>query len=158
MNIFKKIGSFASTSWKDFSELYGDQQMLEVSLKKEEGGDENDQTVITSSSESGGDGSSFELRKRPEMEIAAKKNGQGFFRRHFSKRKLKQQIQLVDDPRSPTTAFARTPIQAFEVAERGKIFYNKVLFIFNSKCISIYSRHFVSLQCSRHAKHGKVGR
>lgn len=158
MNIFKKIGSFASTSWKDFSELYGDQQALEVSLNAvpQECGDESNETALTTSStasEGAGDGSSFELRKRPETEIAAKKNGQGFFRRHFSKRKLKQkQIHLLDDPRSPTSAFARTPIQAFEVTEQGKFFLLVIslLFLTKNKCL-LYSKHFVSLQCARHA-------
>lgn len=125
MNIFKKIGSFATTSWKDFSELYTEQQqqqqqqqpMLEMSSQEYDGSNDS---VNSANDQKKQDDGSFELRKRSEKEIVAKKNSHGFFRRHFSKKKLLQ-IHLLDDPRSPTTAFARTPIQAIEIAEQADI-------------------------------------
>lgn len=107
MNIFKKIGSFATSSWKDFSEY---QQALNETT---------DVTVTDSVSNTGDKLSkegSFELRKRDEKDVLAKKAVQGFFRKRFSKKKLQM---ILDDPRSPTTDFARTPIQKLNSTDAG---------------------------------------
>ena len=108
MNIFKKFGSFASNSWKDFSEYY-DQHQLEV--------DKSNGKLAKESS--------FELRKRNEGEVVAKKAAHGFFRKHFSKKKL----QNLQDPRSPTTEFDRTPIQTFEPNDSG--IHEPTIFLMN---------------------------
>ena len=88
MNLFKRFGSFASNSWKEFSDYY--EQPLEAADVTDGKGPKD---------------SSFELRKRPEEDVVAKKAAHGFFRKRFSK------LQLVDDPRSPTIDFERTPLQ-----------------------------------------------
>ncbi|KAJ6219736.1 hypothetical protein RDWZM_005548 [Blomia tropicalis] len=90
MNIIKKISSFASNSWKEFSDLND--------LQTESSTATSNETKLPV-----GD-SSFEVIRRSEQEICQKKVSNGFFRKRFSKKKL------LIDPRSPTIEFQRTPI------------------------------------------------
>lgn len=77
MDFIKRMGSFAASSWKDFSD-YCDQKTSEA-----------------------------EDVECKEDDFVPRKPAGGFFRKRFSKKKL----LTLSDPRSPTTAFERTPIQ-----------------------------------------------
>ena len=97
MNFIKRVGSFAFSSWRDFSDYHHDQKTLDLDCSEDTQSDKTNISDIKIEKE-GDDHVDDIIRRKPLH---------GFFKKRFSKKKL----VVLDDPRSPTKEFERTLIQ-----------------------------------------------
>lgn len=97
MSIFKRIGSFASNSWREFCEYHETKEEHGKIACPAEENNNNSKTNLVEKRSAGN-----------EENVIRRRSFQGLFHKRTSKKKL------LEDPRSPSVAILRTPMPEAE--------------------------------------------
>lgn len=126
MNIIKKFTSFASSSWNEFSDF---QESNNPQRELVIDGDHLGESELA-----------VDLVDDDKFNVQRRKSFKGFFNKRFSKKKL---THVLDDPRSPTVAFKRTPLVSadvsFDHAAQGMFLRDVSVFAFSFLILQKYS-------------------